>query len=224
TMHAAMFEALNFVIGRYRSLLTVVPPNPLAMSRPAVACVAAHTILLEFYPEQRAFLDGRLKQALDELPEGSEKASALILGRAIARNVYAALSNESKAFHVTQFDVARWSGVVSRAATLNDLDLLDNARFYAIGAAAIRESYFANATKSDGRCGACVTSAALSAVLSAQFGRPYPDLLGPEPVLNGDSEGSRLGARLGAEIARIALAGRPGRQTFLQGQQPPVSP
>ena len=82
-MHVAMFEALNAIDRRYTSyrLDLVADRNT---SREAAAAAAAHAVMINLYPDQRADLDALLEQQLAAVSEGDPKERGLILGRKAA--------------------------------------------------------------------------------------------------------------------------------------------
>ena len=82
-MHVAMFEALNAIDRRYTSyrLDLVADRNT---SREAAAAAAAHAVMINLYPDQRADLDALLEQQLAAVSEGDSKERGLILGRKAA--------------------------------------------------------------------------------------------------------------------------------------------
>jgi len=82
-MHVAMFEALNAIDRRYTSyrLDLVADRNT---SREAAAAAAAHAVMINLYPDQRAGLDALLEQQLAAVGEGDPKERGLILGRKAA--------------------------------------------------------------------------------------------------------------------------------------------
>jgi hypothetical protein len=97
TVNVAMFEALNFVRGRYRPRFVVGSPGIQGLSADAVAAAAAHHILANSYPNQRAALDAALSVSLDRLPADHAKASSLVEGASIAAGIWALMSLEGGA-------------------------------------------------------------------------------------------------------------------------------
>ena len=91
-VNVAMFEALNFVRGRYRPRFVVGSPGIQGLSVDTVAAAAAHHILVSSYPSQRAALDAALSASLDRLPADHAKASGLIEGASIAGGIWAVMS------------------------------------------------------------------------------------------------------------------------------------
>jgi hypothetical protein len=90
-VHVAVYEVINFIDGAYPSRLLSTPPQSVNTSRQAAAVAAAHVILTTLYPEQEVALDEELRTILDGIPDGAGKHSGIVLGRALAMNVYALL-------------------------------------------------------------------------------------------------------------------------------------
>jgi len=91
TVHIAMFEAMNFIAGRYASRVLVRPAAPLGMSGSAVAAATAHYVLVEMYPGRKAALDQALERSFAAIPDDREKSNARIWGRQLGAIVLAAM-------------------------------------------------------------------------------------------------------------------------------------
>lgn len=91
-LNIAMFEALNFVSGRYRSPFLVHHDGFSNISADAAAAAAAHQVLARAYPEQKPRFDRLLGAALDELPADGARANGVVAGRSVANAVQAALA------------------------------------------------------------------------------------------------------------------------------------
>lgn len=94
TLNVAMFEALNFVRGRYPPHFVVGLPEMHGVSMDAVAAAAAHYILVSSYPNQEAALDVALRASLDALPADHARASGVITGASIGAVIRAVTSSE----------------------------------------------------------------------------------------------------------------------------------
>lgn len=96
-VNVAMFEAVNFVRGRYRPRFVVGSHEIHGVSMDAVAAAAAHHILVNSYPNQEAALDTALRASLDALPADHARASGIIAGASIAAGIRAVTSSKEGA-------------------------------------------------------------------------------------------------------------------------------
>jgi hypothetical protein len=86
--HIAQHDALNAVIPVYRQFAYRARAR---RAHPVVAAAqAAHDVLLEEYPGQRATLDALLAEHLAGVPDGSSKTAGVALGRRSAEAILAA--------------------------------------------------------------------------------------------------------------------------------------
>jgi hypothetical protein len=86
--HIAQHDALNAVIPVYRQFAYRARAR---RAHPVVAAAqAAHDVLLEEYPGQRATLDALLAEHLAGVPDGSSKTAGVALGRRSAAAILAA--------------------------------------------------------------------------------------------------------------------------------------
>ncbi len=84
--HAAMFDAVNAIDGRYRPYHDA-QHAPASASKTAAAAQAAHHVLVELFPGQQAPLDLALQQSLAGVPDGPDKA----MGRAMGEHMGAVM-------------------------------------------------------------------------------------------------------------------------------------
>ena len=94
TVHAAMFEALNYVEPSYKPQYAVASSGQPGAPKEAVAAGAAHHVLRELYPAKSAVLDRALKRSLDAVADHQAAYAAAITGRSIAQIVWAVRSSE----------------------------------------------------------------------------------------------------------------------------------
>jgi hypothetical protein len=95
-VHCAMFDAVNAVERRYRSCAADLKVTP-AASQGAAAAAAAHTVLSELYPQQRATLDAALAASLAKVQNARAKGDGASLGKAAAELVLALRHNDGMA-------------------------------------------------------------------------------------------------------------------------------
>jgi hypothetical protein len=95
-VNTAMSETINFNEGRGPSRLLVTPPGPIGTSNEAAAAAAAHYILVQLHPEQKASLDAALQRSLALEPDRMKRESGRIMGMNLGMNIYAILSSESR--------------------------------------------------------------------------------------------------------------------------------
>jgi len=94
-VNTAMSEAINFNEARGPSRFLVTPARPLEASSEAAAAAAAHYILVQFHPEQKASLDAALRRSLALVPDEGKRESGRIMGIALGMNIYAILSSDA---------------------------------------------------------------------------------------------------------------------------------
>src|SRR3954451_1145726 len=85
-VQAAVFDAVNSVERKYAPY-AVDPREPRA-SPEVAAAVAAHGMLVRFYPAQKAMLDAKLNASLAPIPDGDAKTARTDLGRTVAEQLY----------------------------------------------------------------------------------------------------------------------------------------
>lgn len=86
--HAAMFDAVNSIVGEFRSY-AVEFPAPHGASPDAAAAAAAHYVLTQLYPAQKMTLDAAFAASLATIPDGSPKTNGIAVGEAVAAKILA---------------------------------------------------------------------------------------------------------------------------------------
>ncbi|HYV35341.1 MAG TPA: phosphatase PAP2 family protein [Gemmataceae bacterium] len=92
-VHAAMFDAVNSIDGRFTPYL-VVAPNSKGASLEAAVAQAAHDTLVQLYPSQTATFDIALTNALAGIPNGQAQAKGIAVGQYVAAAILAARAND----------------------------------------------------------------------------------------------------------------------------------
>jgi hypothetical protein len=92
-VHGAMFDAVNAIDRRYHSYAADLKAAPGA-SPDAAAAVAAHTVLVELYPQQKETLDAALAASLAKVQDDRAKADGAALGKAAAEKMLALRRND----------------------------------------------------------------------------------------------------------------------------------
>jgi hypothetical protein len=87
-MHVAMSDAINTVQNRYKRVVATISLAPSA-SAEAAAATAAHQILAELYPAQKAKIDETYVTSLKSIPDGAVKSEGVALGKKVASVVQA---------------------------------------------------------------------------------------------------------------------------------------
>ena len=87
-VHAAMFDAVNSIVGEFRPYSVEFSASKEA-SPDAAAAAAAHFVLLQLYPGQQAMLDAAYAVSLSGTPDGSAKADGIIAGETVAVQILA---------------------------------------------------------------------------------------------------------------------------------------
>jgi len=92
-VHAAMFDAVNSIIGKYHPY-AVAFSAPQGASPDAAAAAAAHFVLVRLYPAQQAMLDSAYDASLAGIPDGSGKAEGITAGETVAAQILALRAND----------------------------------------------------------------------------------------------------------------------------------
>jgi len=82
-VHAAMFDAINSIIGEFRPYAVELSASKGA-SPDAAAAAAAHFALVRLYPAQQAPLDAAYAASLSGIPDGSAKTDGMAVGEDVA--------------------------------------------------------------------------------------------------------------------------------------------
>lgn len=194
TLNVAMFEALNFVRGRYHPRFAVGSRGMDGLSLDAVAAAAAHHVLVSAYPDREAALDAALGAFMDALPGDHGRASGAIAGASIAAIVRAGTSTdegtsefasikpwlpaaswslEAKVAQAVPFgpraDPLGWSPIVTELIAARFPALDESARIHALTSIVAAEAYFI-ALDTPERCAPCIAAAAVAHILAAEVG------------------------------------------------------
>jgi len=181
-VYAAMFEAMNFVEGKYVPRFLVKQPAPLSGSGEAEAIGAAHHVLAQLYPGQKTHLDAALERSLSAFSDSDAAYRACIWGRHLGGNVYAAaLSEPDRASNRRGMGSSResgvsgetWNSIVTRSIEGRTLQPIERARIYALLSLAASAVYSAAGDAGDGAavpCVSCALGAAMRVILETEFG------------------------------------------------------
>jgi hypothetical protein len=94
-MHAAMYDAVVGVEGRYRPYV-FHDRAPAGASATAAAAAAAHKILETYEPYAQQSLDGALAASLAGIPDGTAKTDGVAFGERMARKMIALRANDGR--------------------------------------------------------------------------------------------------------------------------------
>lgn len=107
----AVFEAVNSITGKYEPYLGTISA-PAGASPEAAAVMAAHGVLVAYFPTQTATLDLRRDASLALIPNGQAKTDGIALGMAAAAAMVADRTNDGSApplIHMpTNLDPYEW--------------------------------------------------------------------------------------------------------------------
>jgi hypothetical protein len=92
-VHAAMFDAVNSIIGEYHPY-AVEFSAPQGASPDAAAAAAAHFVLVKLYAGQQSMLDSAYGASLAQIPDGSGTADGVIVGETVAAQILALRAND----------------------------------------------------------------------------------------------------------------------------------
>jgi len=87
-VHAAMFDAVNSIIGEFHGY-AVEFGAPKGASADAAAAAAAHFALVKLYPEQQTILDIAFAVSLSSISDGPAKAGGIAVGEVVAAEILA---------------------------------------------------------------------------------------------------------------------------------------
>jgi hypothetical protein len=87
-VHAAMFDAVNSIVGEFHPYAVDLNPSNGA-SPDAAAAAAAHFVLVQLYPKQQAMLDANYAASLSGIPDGSAKTDGIAAGETMAAKILA---------------------------------------------------------------------------------------------------------------------------------------
>jgi hypothetical protein len=92
-VHIAMFDAVNAILGGYRSY-TGIPGVHEATSIDSAIAQAAHDTLVAMFPSQASAFHRLLEQDLEDIPGGHQKLNGILLGRRAAAAILALRSSD----------------------------------------------------------------------------------------------------------------------------------
>ena len=96
-VHAAMFDAVNAIEGRYAPYRPTAKPAAGA-SADAAAAGAAHAVLVRLFPDQKGRLDATLAEAVVGAgPAGDARAAGANFGATVGAEMVAARANDGTA-------------------------------------------------------------------------------------------------------------------------------
>lgn len=94
--HAAVFDAVNAIEGKYKAYVAEVKA-PAGAAQEAAAAAAAHAVLSWLFPAHKGMLDGALTSALAKVPDGAAKNDGVAVGKQVAAKYIAKRSDDGSA-------------------------------------------------------------------------------------------------------------------------------
>jgi hypothetical protein len=94
-VHAAMFDAVNSIVGGYQSYLEPLEA-PADASKVAAAATAAHDVLAAMFPDQAADFDTKLEASLGSVADGAAKDAGIAVGQAAAAAILTARDGDGR--------------------------------------------------------------------------------------------------------------------------------
>lgn len=91
--HAAIFDAVNAIGGKYKGYIAEVKA-PVGASPEAAAAAAAYAVLSWLLPAQKGMLDGALTKSLLKVRESAARNDGVSVGRQVAQKYIAIRSND----------------------------------------------------------------------------------------------------------------------------------
>jgi hypothetical protein len=193
-VYTAMFETMNFVESKYVPRFLVKQPAPLGGSGETEAIVAAHYVLAQLYPGQKASLDAALERSLAAFPDWDATSRARIWGTHLGGNVYASVlsppNGPSNRAHAPTSDVLKlarlrtssgesgvsgetWNSIATRSIEGRTFRPIERARIYALLSLAASTVYSEAGVAGYGSaalCVSCALGAAIRVILETEFG------------------------------------------------------
>jgi len=99
-VHAAIYDAVNSVDGRYTVFAVRPTSDPRGASKEAAAASAAYNVLLTLWPDQQGVLDTALATSLGAIPDGAAKSKGVSIGTEVASAWLAARANDGREANV----------------------------------------------------------------------------------------------------------------------------
>ncbi len=96
-VHIAIFDAVNAIVGRYRSY-SGIDPAPQGTSMDAAIAQAAHDTLCAMFPAQTASMDQQLTDDLAQIPNSPSRTLGILLGRRAAAAILARRADDGSDF------------------------------------------------------------------------------------------------------------------------------
>jgi hypothetical protein len=116
-VHAAIFDAVNAIEGRYASYAVEVAV-PHSASPEAAATAAAHGILERLFPAQKAMIDAALASSLKAIADSPARAEGLRVGREVADKLFALRKDDGSAAQ-TSYGFGKGVGVYQATPPMN---------------------------------------------------------------------------------------------------------
>ena len=92
-VHAAIFDEVNAIEGRYTAYKVKVPAPPGA-SPEAAGAAAARAALVRLYPDQKGTLDQALATSLGRIPDGAAKTDGIAVGEKVGSEMVGVRAND----------------------------------------------------------------------------------------------------------------------------------
>ena len=159
-VHTAIFGAVNAVDPRYTPYKVKVTA-PAGASAEAAAVAAAHAVLVRLYPDQKASLDQAYAKSLERIGNGSARAA----------DAYVAVFEAKYTFNLWRPITAIRNGDIHGAGAMMRV-----ADWEPLVDTPLHPEY---------PCAHCITSAAIAAVLEAEFGSTFPEVTMKSPTAPG---------------------------------------
>lgn len=99
-VHAAMYDAVVAIDGRYKTYAVRPASNTAGASKDAAAASAAYNLLLTLFPDQQSVLDPALAASLAAVPDGAAETKGVAVGREVAAALLAVRANDGREANV----------------------------------------------------------------------------------------------------------------------------
>ena len=224
-MHAAMYDAVNAIDGRY-SVYAVTPSTvPPDASKAAAAVAAAYNILRALFPTQLDFLDARYAASLALIPDGLAKNHGIAVGAEVAALFLASRAGDGRNASITYTPGSgpgAWqptppafaAGLTPWVAQMRPFAIESPSQYRAAGPPALTSAQWAadfNETKTLGAAGSTTRTAEQTEIgrfyaehTGAQYARIFRDFAAEQGMSLADN--ARLFAVLYVTVADALIA------------------
>lgn len=110
-VHAAIYDAVNAIDGRYSFYKIQISNAPKDASKEAAAITAAYQVLKKLFPAQQQYLETKYQESLSTISEGKSKTDGILIGETVASKFIQNRANDGRDANVPFIQKIKASGV-----------------------------------------------------------------------------------------------------------------